>query len=281
MEWLLGHGRHEGVRPAGRAFQPEIRDPRGVGARAERVVGGEAAGQRTVNRERVKRLGDALPGSRLGEGRLGAPEIRHEGYGCDLPSPLLVEVRRYVCGVHHLRNGLRAHEGGYLHRGDARSGKGVKYGDLSLRGDELLHALEAVYPLLAPGGWLTVTNTGTPEANIVHARHRDGLDVVLAAAELTSDVHVSMSTEEVDAGKPSPAVYLAVAERLGCEPGRTVGVEDSSNGLRSAASAGLIVVAVPSPTYPPAPDALALADVVLNGIAELTPKLIAGLVRTP
>lgn len=44
-----------------------------------------------------------------------------------------------------------------------------------------IHALEAVYPLVTPGGWLTATNTGTPEANIVHARHRDGLDVVLAA----------------------------------------------------------------------------------------------------
>ena len=36
-----------------------------------------------------------------------------------------------------------------------------------------IHALEAVYPLLAPGGWLTVTNTGTPEA-VSFARHRDG-----------------------------------------------------------------------------------------------------------
>ena len=44
-----------------------------------------------------------------------------------------------------------------------------------------IHALEAVYPLLAPGGWLTVANTGTAESNIVHARHRDGVDVVLAA----------------------------------------------------------------------------------------------------
>ena len=44
-----------------------------------------------------------------------------------------------------------------------------------------IHALEAVYPLLEPGGWLSVANTGTEEANIVHARHADGVDVVLAA----------------------------------------------------------------------------------------------------
>lgn len=44
-----------------------------------------------------------------------------------------------------------------------------------------IHALEAVYPLLAPGGWTSVVNTGTPSANIVHAQHKAGVDVVLAA----------------------------------------------------------------------------------------------------
>lgn len=44
-----------------------------------------------------------------------------------------------------------------------------------------IHALEAVYPLLEPGGWLSARNSGTIEANIVHARHRDGVDVVVAA----------------------------------------------------------------------------------------------------
>jgi predicted dehydrogenase len=44
-----------------------------------------------------------------------------------------------------------------------------------------IHALEAVYPLLEPGGWLSLTNSGTAAANVVHARHRDGVDVVLAA----------------------------------------------------------------------------------------------------
>ncbi len=46
-----------------------------------------------------------------------------------------------------------------------------------------IHALEAVYPMLKPGGWLSVANTGTEAANIVHARHADGVDVVLAAVD--------------------------------------------------------------------------------------------------
>lgn len=44
-----------------------------------------------------------------------------------------------------------------------------------------IHALEAVYPMLEPGGWVSVANTGTEQANIVHARHASGVDVVLAA----------------------------------------------------------------------------------------------------
>lgn len=44
-----------------------------------------------------------------------------------------------------------------------------------------IHALEGVYPLLPPGGWLSAANTGSEEANIVHIRHDKGVDVVLAA----------------------------------------------------------------------------------------------------
>jgi beta-phosphoglucomutase-like phosphatase (HAD superfamily) len=51
-------------------------------------------------------------------------------------------------------------------------------------------------------------------------------------------------------------------------------VEDSSNGLRAAAAAGLTVIAVPNPHYPPAPDALALAAITVSGVAEATPELV-------
>ncbi len=43
-----------------------------------------------------------------------------------------------------------------------------------------IHALEAVYPILGPG-FLSARNTGTEEKNIVHFRHRNGADVVVAA----------------------------------------------------------------------------------------------------
>jgi predicted dehydrogenase len=44
-----------------------------------------------------------------------------------------------------------------------------------------IHALEAIYPILGPG-FLTVRNTGTAERNVVHLKHRSGVDVVVIAS---------------------------------------------------------------------------------------------------
>jgi beta-phosphoglucomutase-like phosphatase (HAD superfamily) len=86
-----------------------------------------------------------------------------------------------------------------------------------------------------------------------------------------------MSTEQVARGKPAPDIYLAVAARLGYSPPNCAAIEDSSNGLRSAAAAGLHVIAVPRPQYPPDPDALASASVVLSSLTELTTGAVAAL----
>ncbi|MET8305230.1 HAD family phosphatase [Micromonospora sp. NPDC005173] len=99
----------------------------------------------------------------------------------------------------------------------------------------------------------------------------------LAATDLTDAFAATLSTEETERGKPAPDVYLAVARRLGVDPARCVAVEDSSNGVRSAASAGMGVVAVPHGAYPLDPDAARLAAVTLGGIDELSPETIDAL----
>jgi len=97
---------------------------------------------------------------------------------------------------------------------------------------------------------------------------------VLAAAGLTGVFRVTRSTEEVPRGKPAPDVYLSVVEELGLTPEVCAAVEDSSNGLRSAAAAGLAVVCVPHGIYPPAPDALAKADLVIDSLDDLTVEAV-------
>jgi HAD superfamily hydrolase (TIGR01509 family) len=103
------------------------------------------------------------------------------------------------------------------------------------------------------------------------------IDTVLEAAGLRPYFQVTMSTEQVPHGKPAPDIYLAVTSRLGVEPARCAAVEDSSNGLRSAAAAGMRVIAIPHPRYPPDPDALAAASLVLPTLAELTPDAVSAL----
>ena len=103
------------------------------------------------------------------------------------------------------------------------------------------------------------------------------IETVLDAASLRSSFRTTMSTEQVSHGKPAPDIYLAVAGQLGRQPERCAAVEDSSNGLRSAAAAGLHVIAIPHPEYPPAPDALGKASVVLASLTELTPDRVVAL----
>jgi HAD superfamily hydrolase (TIGR01509 family) len=101
--------------------------------------------------------------------------------------------------------------------------------------------------------------------------------VVLDAAGLRECFAAALSTEEVSRGKPAPDIYLAVCDRLDRRPQRCAAVEDSTNGLRSAASAGLHVIAIPHPRYPPDPAALGAAALVLTGLDELTSGRVAAL----
>jgi beta-phosphoglucomutase-like phosphatase (HAD superfamily) len=100
------------------------------------------------------------------------------------------------------------------------------------------------------------------------------IQTVLDTGELRPYFQVAMSTEQVAQGKPAPDIYLAVTEAMRVAPTACAAIEDSSNGLRSAAAAGCRVIAVPQPAYPPAPDALALASVVLPSLNALTPDVL-------
>ncbi len=100
------------------------------------------------------------------------------------------------------------------------------------------------------------------------------IDAVLGLAGLVDSFAVTVSSEEVGRGKPSPDVYLRALEGLGIAPADAVAVEDSAAGIRAASAAGMRVVAIPNALYPPAAEALALADDVLASIAELTPERV-------
>ena len=109
---------------------------------------------------------------------------------------------------------------------------------------------------------------------LASSANREIIDFALDAAGLAGDFRATVSSEEVERGKPAPDVYLEAARRLDVAADRCVAIEDSSNGMRSAAAAGMAVIAMPNPHYPPDDDALALAAACVHTLAEITPALV-------
>jgi HAD superfamily hydrolase (TIGR01509 family) len=111
---------------------------------------------------------------------------------------------------------------------------------------------------------------------LASSSNRGVIDRALEVSGLAPLFRVTVSSEEVARGKPAPDVYLEAARRLEVDPPRCAAIEDSGNGIRSAAAAGMRVVATPNRRFPPPPDALALAAVILDSLHELTPDVVAG-----
>lgn len=109
---------------------------------------------------------------------------------------------------------------------------------------------------------------------LASSSNRELIDHVLELSGLASCFKVTVSSEEVERGKPAPDVHLEAARRLGVEPSRGVAIEDSASGIRSAHAAGMHVVAIPNRAFPPPADVLALASIVLESIKELDPEVV-------
>jgi len=110
---------------------------------------------------------------------------------------------------------------------------------------------------------------------LASSSNRDVIDAVLEMAGIAKYFRATVSSEEVAHGKPTPDVYLGAARRLNVEPSGCVAVEDSRNGILSAHAAGMRVIAIPNPHYPPSDDVLGQADLVLPSLEELTPERLS------
>jgi HAD superfamily hydrolase (TIGR01509 family) len=109
---------------------------------------------------------------------------------------------------------------------------------------------------------------------LASSSNRPLIDLALEEMGVADLFRATVSSEEVERGKPAPDVYLEAAGRLGVAPDRAAAVEDSDSGIRSAKAAGMRVVAIPNRHFPPRDDALALADVRLESLEELSPDAV-------
>jgi HAD superfamily hydrolase (TIGR01509 family) len=110
---------------------------------------------------------------------------------------------------------------------------------------------------------------------LASSSNRELIDLVLETAGLARYFQVTVSSEEVAHGKPAPDVYLEAARRLSLSPLRCAAIEDSHNGILSAAAAGMRVIAIPNRAFAPGPEALAAAARVLSSLGELSEAVVA------
>lgn len=142
--------------------------------------------------------------------------------------------------------------------------------------ERMLEAYRHELPLL-PGAVAAVRRTAaTFTLGLASSSNRAIFEEVLQLAGVGEYFSATVSSEEVARGKPAPDVYVEAARRLGVPPEQCAAVEDSHAGIRSAKAAGMRVVAIPNPGYPPDREALALADVTLESLEQLTPERIEG-----
>ena len=99
---------------------------------------------------------------------------------------------------------------------------------------------------LTTHGYAVCLATSTPYATTMEHLDRTNMTRFFSPEAIVTG-------DRVKCGKPHPESFLLAAERLGSNPARCIGVEDSNNGIRAVHAAGMRPVMVPDLT-PPAED---------------------------
>src|SRR5467141_2941200 len=76
---------------------------------------------------------------------------------------------------------------------------------------------------------------------------RSRVDFRLDRLDLKKLFQVVITGDEVEQGKPHPAVFLTAAQHLGIAPGELMAFEDAVSGVKAARSAGMMCVGIAQP----------------------------------
>jgi HAD superfamily hydrolase (TIGR01509 family) len=140
----------------------------------------------------------------------------------------------------------------------------------------VLDGYEKRLPLLAGAEQAVERIAARWPLGLASSSNKQVIDRVMETSGWGATFRAWVSSEEVGRGKPAPDVFLEAARRLDVDPADAAGIEDSHNGILAARNAGLRVIAIPNHEFPPGPDALEQADVVLGSLDELTPEVVEG-----
>lgn len=107
--------------------------------------------------------------------------------------------------------------------------------------------------------------SGSPTEIIQHVMKLTGLDQIF---------EVMIFGDTIPNGKPAPDIYLEACKQLGVNPVNCVGIEDSSNGVRSLKAANMIAIAAPSEGFSLSQEIIDLADTEIVHMDEITVELV-------
>ncbi len=142
-----------------------------------------------------------------------------------------------------------------------------------------LRCFERIAPgrlILKPGAaelLETLTRRGIPRA-IATSSRPEAVAQHLSAHGLSASFQAVVAAGDYAEGKPAPDPFLLAAERLGVAPELCLALEDSHNGVRSAAAAGTMTVMVPD-LLEATPEIAALAFAVLPDLHAVRRLLLA------
>ena len=97
---------------------------------------------------------------------------------------------------------------------------------------------------------------------------------ILSRFDLLDRFELIVDGSEVTRGKPDPEAYLVTARKLEVRAGACIVFEDSNVGVRAAAAAGMVCIAIPNPNAQISQD-VSVADLVLSSLREFDPEWIA------
>ncbi len=130
-------------------------------------------------------------------------------------------------------------------------------------------SIEIEPPVLLPGvqemlDWLK--NNNIKRAVATSSKTVDGEKKLINSA-IRDYFPVVVCGDQVPRSKPFPDIYLKAADAIGADLPRSVGIEDSANGVRAAHAAGLNVIQIPN-LVGPSKDLLKLQHRVCNSMHD-------------
>ncbi len=85
---------------------------------------------------------------------------------------------------------------------------------------------------------------------VATSTERERAEKYLSLANIKDKFDLIVCGDDVLRGKPEPDIFLKAAERLNCLPNECIVLEDSENGLKAAATAGMYPVYIPDLNRP-------------------------------